>query len=389
MATLTHREIEAKHTSGFYNKRDLTIVRGEGCRLYEADGREFLDMFAGIAVCALGHCPPTLVEAIQRQAETLISCSEVFHNDRRAEFLDELNAVTPESMDRFFVCGSGTEAVEGCLKIARLATKRTEFVCCNMAFHGRTFGALSATAKKDYREPFEPLVPGFKHVRQNDCEALAEAVTDQTAAILIEPIQGEGGIRLASDEFLQTARLLADERGCLLILDEIQCGTGRTGKWWGHEWAGVTPDLMSMAKGLGSGFPVGAIGIGRRVGELPKGAHGSTYGGNPLACAAGAAVLRTIREQGLLAHAAEVGEHFMQRLRAIDSPLIREVRGRGLIIGVELKKKVAPYLQAMFERHNILALNAGPTVIRFVPPLNIGKEDLDFVVDALADTLQA
>ncbi|MBN1518387.1 aspartate aminotransferase family protein [Candidatus Sumerlaeota bacterium] len=384
---MSFQELEARYTSGFYNKKDITITYGEGCYLYDEQENRYLDLIAGIAVCSLGHAHPHLAGVIAEQAKRLISCSEIFYNDQRAQLLEELNSITAPSLNRFFLCNSGTEAMEACLKIARLSTKKTDFVACNMCFHGRSMGALSATHKKDYRDPFLPLVPGFTHVPMNNAEKLEEAVTGQTAAILIEPIQGEGGMRLADAEFLQAARRIADEKGCLLIFDEVQCGMGRTGRWWAQEWSGVTPDLMAMAKGLGSGFPVGAVAIGEKAGEMTKGAHGTTFGGNPLACAVATTVIRTIKHRGLVQQAEENGEYLMERLRAIDSPLIREVRGKGLMIGVELKQKVGPYIQKMFEEHRILMLNAGATVIRIVPPLIIKREQLDYAVEALGQVL--
>ncbi|MFC1601426.1 aspartate aminotransferase family protein [Candidatus Sumerlaeota bacterium] len=384
---MSYQEIEARHNSGFYGKRDLTIVRGAGCSVWDSEGNEYLDLIGGIAVASCGHANPRLAEAISRQAGTLMSCPEIFYNDQRAQFLERLNAVTPESMDRFFLCNSGTESVEAALKIARLATGRQEFVACNLAFHGRTMGALSATFKKDYREPFAPLVPGFSHVPFNNCEKLAAAVNERTAAVIIEPIQGEGGIRPADAEFLEQARELCDRHGCLLFFDEIQCGCGRTGRWWAHEHYGVVPDLMTMAKGLGGGFPLGVCGIGERVGELKKGAHGSTFGGNPLACAAGRAVIDFIEDEGLVARAAENGAYLNQQLGGIESPLVREVRGKGLMIAIELKKKSQPYIQKLQDEHRILTMIAGPTVIRMVPPLVIAQDEIDRAVEAVRTVL--
>jgi acetylornithine/LysW-gamma-L-lysine aminotransferase len=323
--------------------------------------------------------------AIAEQASTLITLFESYPNDKRAALMQKM-ATLVLGLERVFFCNSGTEAVEAALKFARISTGRTEIVAAMRAFHGRTFGALSATFNKKYRQGFEPLVPGFSHVPYNKIEALEEAVTDKTASVILEVIQGEGGVYLADLEYIQAARRICDEKGALLIIDEIQTGFGRTGKMFTVQHFDITPDMLCCAKSLAGGVPMGAVLIGERVQNLTAGTHGTTFGGNPLSCAAGLAALTAIEEEGLAGQAAEKGAYLMDKLRQIDSPLIREVRGMGLMVGVELKQKVAPYLKVL-QDHNILALNAGMTVLRFLPPLVISYEQLDRLVVALEDVL--
>jgi len=290
-------------------------------------------------------------------------------------------------MERVFLCNSGTEAVEAALKFARFSTGRSEVVAAMRGFHGRTMGALSATWNKKYRVPFEPLVPDFHHVPYNKPDALEEAITEETAAVLLEAVQGEGGIHPAQADFLETAQRLCRERGALFIVDEIQSGMGRTGKMFAFQHYGIQPDMVTMAKGLAGGIPIGAVLLGERVAPLKPGIHGTTFGGNPVAAAAALAALEVMEEEGLPQRAAEIGAYFLERLQAVKSPLIREVRGLGLMLGVELKRKVAPYIQALME-HGVLALPAGMTVVRFLPPLVIGREEVDKVVEAFEASLK-
>ncbi|HXF68612.1 MAG TPA: aminotransferase class III-fold pyridoxal phosphate-dependent enzyme, partial [Thermoflexus sp.] len=272
------------------------------------------------------------------------------------------------------------------LKFARWRTGRAEIVAARRAFHGRTMGALSATWNPAYRQPFEPLVPGFRHIPFNDIAALEAAVGPQTAAVILEPIQGEGGVWPADPAFLQAARALCDRHGALLIFDEVQTGFGRTGRWFAAEHAGVLPDLIAMGKGMGGGFPIGAVAFPADWGPLPTGAHGSTFGGNPMACAAALAAIETIHAEGLVERAAQLGAVFQERLRRIRSPLVREVRGRGLMIGVALRTRATPVLRRMME-DGVLALPAGPDVVRFLPPLIIELEHLEQIAAALERAL--
>lgn len=378
--------LENAHTSGAYPKRPIALVRGQGARVWDASGREYIDCMAGHGVASLGHCHPAVTAAIQEQAARLVTCSETLYNDQRAALLSELAARTPGSLNRIFLCNSGAEAIEGAIKVARLFTGRTGVVATMRGFHGRTLGALSATWNEKYRAPFLPLVPGFSHVPFDDLAAAAGAISEDTAAVLVEVVQGEGGVRPGSADYFQGLRRLCHERGVLLIIDEIQTGLGRTGRWFACEHVGIEPDLLCLGKALGGGLPMGAVIWREGLGTLPTGVHGSTFGGNPLACAASRAVLRTLVEEDLPARAARLGEQFLSGLRAIQSPLVREVRGLGLMVGVELRQRVTPILMDLMTR-GVLALPAGPTVLRLLPPLLIEESELQTVLEAIRDVL--
>lgn len=378
-------DTENKHTSGVYAKQTLTIVRGQGASLFDADGVEYLDCSSGHGVANLGHAHPKIAEAIYKQASTLITLFESFPNDQRAQLMEKITALVP-GLDRVFFCNSGTEAVEAAFKFARISTGRKNFIAANRAFHGRTFGSLSATFNKKYREGFEPLLPGVSHVSYNNIEALDKAVNEETAAVILEVVQGEGGVYPASLEYVQAARRICDERGALLIVDEIQTGFGRTGKMFAIQHFGVTPDLLTCAKSLAGGVPMGAVLIGANIKNLVPGVHGSTFGGNPLSCAAANAALDVMNEEDLPGQAAAKGAYLMEKLKAIQSPNIREVRGIGLMVGIEMKQKVTGYIKALQEK-KIIALNAGMTVIRLLPPLVITYEQIDHLVKTLTEVL--
>ena len=385
MKTQQILDIETKHSAGTYAKQPLVIVRGQGASLFDVDDVEYLDCASGHGVANLGHAHPKIAAAIYKQASTLITLFESFPNDRRAELMKKLASLI-NGLDRVFLCNSGTESVEAALKFARISTGRKNFVAAMRAFHGRTYGSLSATFNKKYREGFEPLVPGFSHVAYNNIEALAKAVNEETAAVILEAVQGEGGVYPASTEYLQAARRVCDERGAMLIVDEIQTGLGRTGKMFAIEHYGVLPDMLCCAKSLAGGLPMGAVLIGQHIKNLTPGVHASTFGGNPLACAAALAALTLIEEEDLPRQALVKGAYLIDKLRKIESPNIREVRGMGLMIGIELKHKVATYLSALQEK-KIIALNAGMTVIRLLPPLVISYGQIDHLVDVLTEVL--
>jgi acetylornithine/LysW-gamma-L-lysine aminotransferase len=380
-------DIETKHTSGIYAKQPLVIVRGHGVSLFDADGVEYLDCSSGHGVANLGHAHPKVAEAIYRQASTLITLFETFPNDQRAALMQKLTALTP-GLDRVFFSNSGTESIEAAIKFSRLSSGRKGIVAAMRGFHGRTMGSLSATWNKKYREAFEPLVPDYHHVPYNNVEAIEKAVADQTAAVLLEPVQGEGGVYPADPAYMEAVREICTERGALLIMDEVQTGFGRTGKMFAYQHYGITPDLLCVAKSLAGGLPMGAVLIGPAVQNLAPGLHGSTFGGNPLSCAAAIAALDVMIKEDLARQALVKGAYLLDRIRNIDSVLIREVRGLGLILGIELKQKVAPYLRALQER-KIIALNAGLTTIRLLPPLVITYEQLDQVVMALTEVLSS
>jgi LysW-gamma-L-lysine/LysW-L-ornithine aminotransferase len=376
---------EDAHTSGLYGKQPIIFVRGQGACLYDIDGVEYLDCSSGHGVANLGHAHPKVAAAIAEQSTKIITLFETFYNDQRALLMEKITSLVP-GLDRVFFCNSGTETVEAAIKFARISTGRTEIVATMRCFHGRTYGALSATFNKKYREGFEPLVPGFSHVPYNNAEAMEKAVNSNTAAVILETVQGEGGVYVADRAYIQAVRKICDQAGALLIVDEVQTGFGRTGKMFAVQHTGVTPDILCCAKSLAGGLPMGAVLLSQKVQNLRPGAHGSTFGGNPLACAAGVAALTAIQEEHLPEQAAEKGAYLMAKLKQIQSPNIREVRGLGLMIGIEMKQKVAPYIKTLQDRH-IIALNAGMTVIRLLPPLVITYPQLDHLVEVLTDVL--
>ena len=382
------REREDAHTSGLYQKRPLAIVRGEGATVWDADGNAYIDCVGGQGSANLGHGNAAVAEALALQARTLASCTELFYNDRRAELYDALAAILPPELDRVFLCNSGTEAVEAALKFARMATKRQRVVATMRGFHGKTMGALAATWGPEYRAALggDALFPAAAHVAFDRPEALADAITPDTAAFVLELVQGEGGVRPAGAEFVHEAARVCRERGALLVIDEVQTGFGRTGSMFAIERYGVVPDLLCLAKSMAGGVPIGAACFSRALGELPKRSHSSTFGGNPLACAAAVAAISEMRRLDLPGCARERGEQLLDGLRGVESPRVREVRGLGLLVGVELKENAGPTIRALQER-GVLALGAGATVVRYLPPLVITTEQVDRVIAATAAAL--
>ncbi len=382
-------DIENTYTSGVYGKRGVAIVRGSGALLWDAEGREYIDCTAGYGVANIGHGRVEIAAALAEQAQRLITCPEILYNDVRGRLLERLASLTPEGLDHIFLCNSGTEAVEGALKFARLATGRTGIIATLRSFHGRTMGALSATWEPHYREPFAPLLPGVTHIRYNNIEAAEAAITEETAAVIIEVVQGEGGVHVADEAYIRDLATLCHERGALLIVDEVQTGFGRTGTLFACEQYNLQPDILCLAKSIAGGVPMGAVCLGPRVmesGHVTKGVHGSTFGGNPLACAAALTTLDILEREALPQRAATLGAYALERLRAIGSPLIREVRGRGLLLGIELTRRAQPYLEALFAR-GILVLQAGPNVIRMLPPLVIPEAQLEHVLTVVEEIL--
>ena len=392
MMNITHEEISAiedAHTSGAYSKRPLTLVRGAGVTVWDESGNSYIDATSGQGVALLGHSHPAIVEAVQTQAAALITCPEIFYNDRRAELYALLAEILPADISRFFLCNSGAEANEGALKAALLFTGRPNIVAAKRSFHGRTLGALSLTWNPKYSKPFEAwLLKQVTHVTYNDLEAAAEAIDETTAAVVVEAVQGEGGVYPADADYLRGLRQLCDERGALLVIDEIQAGLGRTGRWFAFEHAGVLPDIVTLGKGLAGGVPIGAVAWRKSLGLMLSGSHGSTFGGNPLACAAAVAALTTLRDDNLPQQSAEHGAWLVEALRELNHPNVREVRGLGLMVGVELRGRVTPVLKAMQER-GVLALPAGINVLRLLPPLIINRDELSQVVDAVRRSLDA
>jgi len=369
---------------------EAVFVRGEGCWMVDSEGHRYLDLSSAQGVAMLGHCHPRVTAAIVHQAQTLALCPNYLYNDVRAQFADALIGVLPGHLPHAFLCNSGAEAVDGALKFARLTTGRQRFVSTTKGFHGRTFGALSVTWEPKYREGFGPLLD-TTHVPFNDPAALDAAVTDDTAAVIVEIVQGESGVNLSTPAFIETAARVCRERGALLIADEIQTGFGRTGRWFACEHVGVQPDLLCMAKGLGGGFPMGAVAYSARVrAALSQGAHGSTFGGSPLACAAGLAAIGAYRDEHLIARSADMGAQMLALLRSrLDGvAMVRDIRGLGLMIAVELRGKVAPVLKRLMLEHRVIALPAGPTILRLLPPLILSEDEMVRGVDAIVASLQ-
>ena len=366
--------------------RDLVIVRGHMATLWDDEGNEYIDCGVTLGAGNLGHSNPAIVEAIEAQVRNLVHVGPMFGTDAKAKFLERLLSVAPPTLNRVFLSNSGSEAIEAAIKFARASTGRTKVVAAMRGFHGRTMGALSATWRKDFREGFEPLVPGFEHVPFNDVEALDLAVDGNTAAVLLEAVQGEGGVHIASPEYLPAARDVCTREGALLLVDEVQTGLGRTGRMFAIERWGVEPDLLTLAKSLAGGVPIGATLASADVERKFQGSHFSTFGGNPLACAAGTAALEyTVRER-LWERADKLGELALARLRALESSIVREVRGLGLMIGIELKEKATPYLQAL-QREGVLAIGGGSNVLRLLPPLVIPEDQWAYALDALEKVL--
>ena len=384
-------EVEERVLGGTTARRgDVVFVRGEGCWLIDSQGERYLDLSSAQGVAMLGHCHPRVTEAVARQAGTLMLCPNYLYNDVRAQFAEALTAVLPPHLPHVFLANSGAEAVDGALKFARLATKRPAFVATTKGFHGRTIGALSVTWEPKYREGFQPLLEAA-HVPFNNAAALDAAITDTTAAVIVEPVQGESGVNVGTPEFLHAAQRLCRERSALLILDEIQTGFGRTGRWFGFEHAGLEPDIICLAKGLGGGFPMGALAYTKAIRDtLYAGAHGSTFGGSPLACAAGLAALGAYRDESLIERSATLGARMLTGLRtALDGvTMVRDIRGVGLMIAIELRTKVAPVLKSLMVDHRVIALPAGPTVLRLLPPLVIGEAEVDRGIDAIQQAIR-
>jgi predicted acetylornithine/succinylornithine family transaminase len=375
-----------------YRRPPFVLARGDGVHLYDTDGNAYLDFVAGIAVNALGYGDPELTQAVQQAAAQLIHVSNLYNTVPQAELAAML--VEKSFADRVFFCNSGAEANEGAIKFARkLAydagqTEKTEIVCFSGAFHGRTIATVSLTPKEKYQKPFAPLLPGVVVAPFNDAEAAAHFISDRTAAVIVEPVQGEGGINAATPAFLTALRALCDQHQAVLIFDEVQCGMGRTGTLWAHEASGVTPDIMTIAKPLAGGLPVGAILVTQTVADhLHPGDHGSTFGGGPLVTSAAKVVLARVSQPEFLARVTEVGSYLMERLQEINSPLIADVRGRGLMVGLELTVDVAPLIAEGYQ-HGLLLVNAGERVLRFIPPLVIEKQHVDVLIDRLTTMLE-
>jgi acetylornithine/N-succinyldiaminopimelate aminotransferase len=397
MTTRETIELSSQVLMPNYRRLPVAFVEGQGMRLWDAEGKEYLDFVAGIAVDVLGHCHPHHVRAIQQQATKLIHVSNLYQIPQQAELGRVLLGVMGIPDGKVFFCNSGAEAAEGAIKLARKAARTVqgreayEIIVADHGFHGRTMGALSATMVPRYHEGFGPLVPGFVSVPPNDLGAVERAMTPRTAAVFMEPIQGEGGINPTDDDYLRGLRRVCDERGLWLILDEVQTGFGRTGRWFAYQHAGITPDIVTLAKGMGGGVPIGAFVARAQLAEVfQPGTHGSTFAGGPLICAAALAVLRTIQEEDLVDRAAEMGAYLLEKLQDLANahPVITEIRGRGLMVAIELSVPSEPVVAACLAR-GLLVNNVQPKAVRLVPPLIVERGDIDEAIRILGTALSA
>lgn len=376
-----------------YNQFPVVLERGDGVYLYDTEGKKYLDFAAGYAVSSLGYGNQELNDALKAQIDKLFHTSNLYYNTTCGEAAAALKRAS--GMDRIFFTNSGGEAVEGALKAARKyaykkGTGRYEFIAMEESFHGRGFGAVSVTGHASYREPFEPLVPGVSFAKYNDLDSVRELVTDKTCAVILEPLQGEGGIHLATEEFMKGIRKLCDEEGILMICDEVQCGMGRTGSMFAWQSYGVRPDIMTMAKAIGSGIPVGAFALTEEVAaySLEPGDHGTTYGGNPLACAAVSKTVEIFEKENIVAHVKKMGEYLSEKLQMLvqEYDCVKEMRGTGLMQGIQVTKPISEITNAAL-KEGLLVIGAGTDVIRFVPPLIIETEHIDEMIEKLKRVL--
>ncbi len=392
MNTAEIQALNDQYVINTYGARKLAITRGEGITLWDADGKEYLDCFAGIAVCNLGHCHPAVTEAIREQAGKLIHVSNLYYIEPQVNLAERLSKQC--FAQKWFFCNGGAEANEAAIKLARRywaqkGTPKPGIVTAEQSFHGRTLATITATGQPKYRQGFEPMMPGFSYVQFNDIAALENAITPEVGAVLIEPIQGEGGVRMPVEGYLRAVRELCTKKNVLLIFDEVQTGLGRTGALFAHQGYGVTPDIMTLAKGLANGVPIGAMGCTDEAATgFGPGMHACTFGGNPLSTAASVATIDTLTAPGFIEAAAKTGDYFLGRLNALaaDHAIIVDVRGKGLMIGVEFKEAVSPLIGKMLDA-GVICGPAGPNVLRFLPPLIITTEQIDRVMAVLSACL--
>lgn len=378
---------ETYYMNTFGKRNPVSFTHGEGIKLFDTEGKEYLDFFAGIAVNSLGYHHPALTETIHKQAEKLLHTSSVFYIEQQAQLAKLL--VTHSCADRVFFCNSGAEANEGALKLARKyfwkkGEKRPEFITLQNSFHGRTMATVSATGQEKYQKPYAPLTEKFIHVPINEIEALRAQAGSQTAAVMLELIQGESGVHPVSPDYLKEVRHLCDEMGILLIVDEVQTGVGRTGSLFCYENYGIEPDIFTLAKGLAGGVPIGALLAKEPFCAFEPGDHGTTFGGNPLSCACGICVIQELLEHGVLENAKSIGAYFQEQLKKLSSPLIAEVRGMGLMIGVEMTEDIAKTVQKRLQEKGILVGAVGSKILRLVPPLIVTEPEVDLFMDRLS-----
>ena len=388
------QELEHKYLMHTVERTPVTLVRGEGARVWDEDGREYLDFVGGWAVNSLGHCHPVVAEAVAEQVHSLIQTSNQFYTIPQIRLAELL--VQNSCLDKVFFCNSGAEANEGAAKLARRYGKlhlngAYEIITTMSSFHGRTLAMVAATAQPKFQQPYIPLPTGFINIEYNDIEAIKAATTNQTCAVMLEPVQGEGGVNLPSDNYLSAVRAWCDQAGILLILDEIQTGLGRVGTLFAYEQYGIEPDIMTLAKGLASGIPIGAILAKERVAVFTPGEHGSTFGGNPLACAAGYATLKFIIDSDISGNARKVGQYLIAGLESLRQKFqfIIDVRGRGLLVAMEFSRDIAQSVVMACVERGLLVNQLKPNALRFIPPLIIGNEEVDEAIGILDKALSS
>ena len=386
-------QLTEKHVAGTYGRYPIALVKGKGAKVWDKSGKQYIDFVSGLAVDNLGHCHPAVVSAIKKQAETLIHVSNLYHIEPQSRLAEKLTSLS--FADKVFFCNSGTEANEGAIKLARRyffdkgQKERTEIITMNNSFHGRTLGSLSATAQKKFHAGFKPLLPGFKYIPFNDLPSARKAITKKTCAILVEPMQGEGGVNIPDPSYLKGLKKLCKEHDMLLIFDEVQTGFGRTGKLFAYELYRVKPDIMTLAKALGGGVAIGALaGTNQIMKSFVPGTHAATFGGNPIACSAALASLKVLTGKNFLDKTNATGNYFLQRLKEIskNNPVVREVRGKGMFLALELKKPGGNIVNECMERGYLINC-IQQNVLRFLPPLNISRKDIDGMIAVLSDSL--
>jgi acetylornithine/N-succinyldiaminopimelate aminotransferase len=386
-------QLTEKHVAGTYGRYPIALVKGKGSKVWDKSGKQYIDFVSGLAVDNLGHCHPAVVSAIKKQAGTLIHVSNLYHIEPQSQLAEKLTSLS--FADKIFFCNSGTEANEGAIKLARKyffdqgQPKRTEIITMHNSFHGRTMGSLSATAQTKFHAGFKPLLPGFKYIPFNDLPSARKAITQKTCAILVEPLQGEGGVNIPDPAYLKGLKKLCQEHGILLIFDEVQTGFGRAGKLFAHELYKTKPDIMTLAKALGGGVAIGALAATNRVMKsFVPGTHAATFGGNPLACAAALASLKVLTGKNFLDKANATGAYFLKRLKAIakNNPVVKEARGTGMFLALELNKPGGDVVIDCMNR-GFLINCIQSNVLRFIPPLNISRKDIDSLIPVLTDSL--
>lgn len=379
MNKLEVMDFEKKYMANVYSKKPIVITKGKGSLLWDLDGREYIDCMSNYGVSLVGHSHPKVIEEIKKQSELLISCHGSLYNEARSIFLEKIVKITPKGLNKVYFANSGAESIECAIKLARKFTGKPEVIAMMGAYHGKTFGALSATWNQKYRKSFEPLVPGFKHIPYGNSEKVRENITKETAAILVEPVQGEGGVKVPPPTFLPELREICDEKGTLLIVDEVQTGFGRTGKMFASQHSQITPDIMCLAKAVAGGLPLGlTIAKEDIMSSFKVGDHSTTFGGNAVVCAAATAVLKIIEEENLPDRAADLGSRIIANMRKLQNEckIIRDVRGLGLMIGMEFRFDVLNIIMKALES-GLLVLDAGRNIVRLLPPLVISQEQLD------------